>query len=191
MSITSAKTGATGISLALENNFMEPIASTLVGSGGANTVIFNDIPQGYKHLQIRAHSQASYSASDYDNISIRFNGDSGTNYTWHVLRGNGTNVSSGAITSSDRAYAYATHVTNTTDNIYGVGIIDILDYSNTNKYKTVRALGGNDSNGSGAVGITSSLWMSNNSINSITLWDSNTPGTWIQYSRFSLYGIKG
>jgi len=53
MSITSAKTGATGISLALENNFMEPIASTLVGASGSAIIEFNDIPQTYKHLQIR------------------------------------------------------------------------------------------------------------------------------------------
>ena len=53
MSITSAKSGATGISLALDNNFMEPIASTLVGSGGSSVITFNDIPQTYKHLQLR------------------------------------------------------------------------------------------------------------------------------------------
>ncbi len=52
MSITSAKTGSTSLSLALENNFMEPIASTLVGAGGVSTVTFNDIPQTYKHLQV-------------------------------------------------------------------------------------------------------------------------------------------
>mgnify|MGYP000739741444 CR=1 FL=1 len=50
MSISSAKSGGTGISLALDNNFMEPIASS---TGGSSTIVFNDIPQGYKHLQIR------------------------------------------------------------------------------------------------------------------------------------------
>ena len=50
MSITSVKSGATGISLALDNNFMEPIATTLVGSGGANTIIFNRFPLIQKHL---------------------------------------------------------------------------------------------------------------------------------------------
>ena len=61
MSITSAKTGSTSLSLALENNFMEPIASTLVGAGGVSTVTFNDIPQTYKHLQIRRTSNCDIS----------------------------------------------------------------------------------------------------------------------------------
>ena len=63
MSITSAKTGSTSLSLALENNFMEPIASTLVGSGGVSTVTFNDIPQTYKHLQIRCISRPNEAGS--------------------------------------------------------------------------------------------------------------------------------
>ena len=63
MSITSVKSGATGISLALDNNFMEPIATTLVGSTTVNVVTFNDIPQTYKHLQIRAISRRTGSSS--------------------------------------------------------------------------------------------------------------------------------
>ena len=49
MTISSVKTGAVGLSLALDNNYMEPIATTLVGSGGVNQITFNDIPQSYNN----------------------------------------------------------------------------------------------------------------------------------------------
>ena len=76
MSITSVKTGTTGLSLALDNNYMEPIATTVVGSGGVNQITFNDIPQGYKHLQIRIIGRTTTSLTD-DNIYIQFNSDIG------------------------------------------------------------------------------------------------------------------
>jgi hypothetical protein len=71
--------------------------------------------------------------------------------------------------------------------IFGAGIVDILDYANTNKYKTLRALAGVDFNGSGRVGLTSGLWQSTSAINAITLEGSS----FVQYSSFALYGIKG
>ena len=191
MSITSAKTGATGISLALENNYMEPIASALVGAGGTGSIVFNDIPQTYKHLQIRCHSQGTYSATDYDNISMYFNGDTGNNYTYYNLRSNGSGISSGALASYNRLIAQYTHVAASNDNIFGASVIDILDYTNTNKYKTMRSIGAADSNGSGGTGISCGMWMNTAPVTSITIFENNSPYTWNQNSRFSLYGIKG
>ena len=81
----------------------------------------------------------------------------------------------------------------TNNNIYGAVVCDILDYANSSKYKTVRNIGGFDTNAtSGVVGdvyINSFVWMNTNAINSITLGASGE--SFKQYSRFSLYGIKG
>ena len=52
MSITSVKSGSGGISLALDNNYMEPIATMVVSATSVNSITFNDIPQIYKHLQL-------------------------------------------------------------------------------------------------------------------------------------------
>lgn len=181
MSITSAKSGATGISLALDNNYMEPIASTLVGSGGVNTVIFNDIPQNYKHLQLRISGNTSAGSAN-----LKFNSDSGINYSRHYLEGNGSTVVSGA----SIGYANMDIVTAPNNsNIYGANVIDILDYANNAKYKTVRNLSGFDTNGGGYLTYFSGLWLNTAAINSITI--NPYSGTITQYSRFSLYGIKG
>lgn len=186
MSITSAKTGSTGLSLALDNNFMEPIASTLVGSGGVNTVIFNDIPQTYKHLQIRMSVRATSSGSM---LNFMLNGDASSNVAIHSLGGNGSSAYANSATSAQYLRAQRQHGITTTASVCSAFVIDILDYANTNKFKTVRSLSGVDQNGSGAVDLESNLWQSTVAVNSIGFL---IPGnTFAQYSRFSLYGIKG
>ena len=169
----------------------ESIATTTVGSGGSATITFSSIPATFTHLQSRGIGRSD-AASGLSWMYIRFNGDSGTNYASHYLQGNGTAASAGAITGSgsnteqrlgDFPRADAT------SGIFGVGIVDILDYTNTNKYKTTRFLGGVDKNGSGVIDLYSSLWLSTSAVTSITL----TPqaNNWVQYSSFALYGIKG
>ena len=68
------------------------------------------------------------------------------------------------------------------------GVMDILDYNNTNKYKTFRILSGYDGNGTGGLQLNSGLWQSSSAITSIKI-EPNT-STFQQYSTFSLYGIK-
>jgi hypothetical protein len=192
MSITSVKSGATGISLALDNNFMEPIATTLVGSGGASIITFSDIPQTYKHLQIRGIIRNTRAVSSMGaSLYIKLNSDStSSNYNEHRLYGNGTTVYSDNPSASNNGMPVGdTPSASTTSNTFSGFVVDILDYANTSKYKTVRALVGADLNGGGSIGFHSGLWMNTNSIVSIDI-SSGSEGT-AQYSRFSLYGIKG
>jgi hypothetical protein len=69
--------------------------------------------------------------------------------------------------------------------------MDILDYANTNKYKTVRTLSGYDLNNAtyGALRSYSGLWMNTNAITSIKFYADGV--NLAQYSQFALYGIKG
>jgi hypothetical protein len=75
-------------------------------------------------------------------------------------------------------------------NVFGVGITDVLDYTNTNKNKVLRNLGGVDNNGSGRVAMTSGMWLNTNAITSITLVPS-VGTSFNEYSQFALYGIQG
>ena len=73
-------------------------------------------------------------------------------------------------------------------NSYGVNIIDILDYTNTNKYKTTRMISGYDVNGAtGFIQQSSGLWMNTSAINRIDLVSS---GNFTTASTFALYGVK-
>jgi hypothetical protein len=196
MSITSAKTGATGISLALENNFMEPIASVLVGAGTASSVIFNDIPQTYKHLQIRTIGMVKFTSDPGGSggLQVYYNSDTGPVYTRHELGGTGTPpVAPYAIADYGFGAIQRVPFRLTDDHMFGVAITDILDYTNTNKFKTTRNIGGFDKNTAtsptGDVYINSFLWRKTEPVTSITI--RNDTYNLAQYSRISLYGIKG
>jgi hypothetical protein len=189
MSITSAKTGSTSLSLALENNFMEPIASALVGAGSANQVTFLDIPQGYKHLQIRGIARSTYAGGATRAGFITFNNDSATNYSIHQISGNGSATESWGTSSTNQAHWQRIATATAGASMFGGLIIDILDYSNANKNTTVRGIGGTDQNGSGEIYQTSCAWYNKDPITSIKLYPQDE--NWAQHSRFSLYGIKG
>lgn len=176
---------------ATSSSTYESIATISVGSGGATTATFSSIPQTYTHLQLRFIGKANTALSAFS-AGIRYNSDSGTNYTFHALYGGGGSGSTSAFGSVNQSYDYSANVlgTNTTFN-FGVNVLDILDYTNTNKFKTIRTLSGADRNGAGgAVGFSGAMWRNTAAINSISI-SSGGYGDWLQYSHFALYGIKG
>jgi len=170
-------------------NSYESIATVSVGVGGAATAVFSSIPSTFKHLQVRFLARDNR-ASTADTIALRFNLDTGSNYRIHYLLGDGSSVSSGGFAGTSLE-VYRISAASSGANIFGAGVIDILDYTSTNKNKTVRALGGVDQNGSGEIVFGSGLYFATPAaINSITILPTN--GTLFnEYSSFALYGIKG
>jgi hypothetical protein len=178
-----------GTGVAAATNSYESIATVTVGAGGSSSVSFTSIPSTYKHLQIRTIERAASNLSG-DHPYIRLNNDSGNNYSWHRLNGNGTAAIAGSgSTQPQMRYGYNTADASFGSNIFSAVIIDILDYQNTNKYKTLRTLAGADNNGSGHLGLESGLWQSTTAVNRVDLFPFS--GNWAQYSQFALYGIKG
>lgn len=172
-------------------NSYESIATVTVGAGGSSSIDFTSIPSTYKHLQIRAISRTNRGDTN-DFMTVRFNSDTGTNYAYHSLYGNG--ASAGAAdtgTSTGTPWSGVTAGGNATASIFGAVIWDVLDYQNTNKYKTLRLLSGTDQNGTtGRIYFQSNLWQSTSAISTVTIIP--TYGTlFSQYSHFALYGIKG
>ena len=167
----------------------ESIATTTVGAGGSATVTFSSIPSTYKHLQIRCTTQENASGVAYDNLVARFNGDSSSNYSRHWVVGDGSSPSAFALANTTFAVCGFGVRNAAGASVFGPNVIDILDYADTNKNKTVRALAGTDWNGGGTVGLLSAGWFSTSAITSIVLsLDSSLNFT--QYSSFALYGIK-
>ena len=163
----------------------ESIATVTAGGGGSASITFSSIPSTYQHLQIRCFGRTtSGNASDY--IALTINGAS-SSYTQHQLVGNGSSASAGA--NNGLSSIPLQRFSGIGTNVMGAMIVDILDYSNTNKFKTVRELGGFDTNSDGYVALVSGTLNSTSAITSLTF----TPisGSFIQYSSFALYGIKG
>jgi hypothetical protein len=164
----------------------ESIATVTVGAGGAATITFSSIPATYKHLQIRYIGLTATQA----NVSMTFNNDTASNYSSHQVQGNGASVVSDASTSAAAMFLLGLISVSSTSPV--ASIIDILDYADTNKYKTVRALTGQDNNASGTatdwrISLNSGNWRSTSAITRLDL--SGT--TFAEYSSFALYGIKG
>lgn len=166
----------------------ESIATVTVGAGGSSTITFSSIPSTYTHLQLRILGKNNAADNGAWNIFLNFNSSASTSNTFHYLLGDGASVSAGASTGNTHCIAgvFAGSTTTTFSN----SIIDILDYKNTNKYKTIRSLNGVDFNGSGSMRFYSNLWQSTQAISSIDITSEGSK-TITQYSHFALYGIKG
>ena len=181
--------GLLGNGIAASTTSYESIATYTVGSGGTTTIDFTSIVGTYKHLQVRLLTRNNR-ANTLDGLYVRFNSDSGSNYSDHFLRGSGSAVDANADVSSAYMLMGTVPASSATASVFAGGVIDVLDYADTNKYKTVRTLLGYDANGSGYVGLFSGNWRSTSAVTSITLGSTNGSG-FLEYSKFALYGIKG
>jgi hypothetical protein len=164
--------------------------ATVFGTGSSGTITFSSIPATYKHLQIRA-TPRSDDSNTIGNLSMRINGDTAANYSWHFMQGYGTGQwsSSGSSASliSLRDYPAANFGV---ASAHGTIVVDLLDYSDTNKNKTVRAFSGLTNGISQTqVSLMSGNWRSTSAVTSLTM--TAALGSFVTASRFSLYGIKG
>jgi hypothetical protein len=164
----------------------ESIQTITAGSAVAS-VAFTSIPSTYTHLQVRGISRSTEAVSSLNWIAMTINS---TNLSYaHELRGDGSSTSSGSFSSAPNVNWFGLQPTaNMTANAFGCFVMDILDYANTNKFKTVRTIFGSDTNGAGAAQLTSAYYGSTSAITSLTF--SARDANLAQYSSFALYGVK-
>jgi hypothetical protein len=165
--------------------------ATANGNGSSSSVTFSSIPQTYTHLQIRYMAKTTR-AYYQEALYVRINGTSSANYATHYLYGDTGTVYSGASTATTIIFAPSmTGASNTS--IFGSGVVDVLDYTSTNKYKTVRAIGGYDDNGSAGPNPITGLYSGflTNDLTAVTSITLVGNGALDSNSTFALYGIKG
>lgn len=163
------------------NGAYDALATTTLSST-ANSITFAGIPQGYKHLQIRATVNiASW-------VWMRFNDDTASgHYNGHEFRGDGSSITAQSLGGYDSSVLWTALPPGGTYPL--TFVTDILDYSSTSKNKTTRTLSGSDANGSGTVQMVSGLWMSTSGITSINLF-GYAGNLFAAGSTFALYGVK-
>jgi len=155
-------------------------------SSPAASVTFSSIPQGYTDFIVVANFGIS---NDGYILGYRINSDTGTNYSWTYLRGNGSSASS----SRKSGMTLGSVADEFKNDNFNTAIINFQNYSNTTTNKTVIARTGNAGKSSAA---TVSLWRSTAAITSITLAESGDGGTGTfgtgnltAGSTFTIYGI--
>jgi hypothetical protein len=163
------------------------ISTITVGSGGASNINFTSIPQTYTDLKLVLSIRDNQSQY-FSNSLIRFNSDSGTNYSNVDLQGYNGTTTSARVTVSSSYTGYFNGASSTTDT-FSNNEIYIPNYtSSLQKYFKSEAV--QENNGTGATYVMSlraNLWTGTAAITSITI---STAGTLNQYSSASLYGIK-
>lgn len=161
----------------------EPIASQTLGAD-ASTVSFTSIPGTYTDLVLVGSNVVnSYTGTGgVQQIGLRFNTDSGSNYSNTSLFGDGTSASSGRTSSSSGIF---TSVARASDSA-SLHVWQIMSYSNTNVFTTVLEAsiipGVN-------VGRRVGLWRDTTAVTSISI-NNVSPYVWKAGCVFSLYGIK-
>ena len=155
------------------NTYTEIVSQTL-GSATAS-VTFSSIPSTYTDLVLVVTGTVSLA----DNVTLRFNGDSGSNYSWTYLAGTGSSAISGRSANTTSILTAGLGTTTIANTIW-----HIQNYSNSTTNKTVLNRGGRADDGVvGWVG----LWRNTTSITSLTVGAG--AGNLSTGSTFSLYGI--
>jgi hypothetical protein len=177
---------ASAISGNLLTNSYESIATTIT-STSPSSVTFSSIPQTYQHLQLRYFARRS-DAVGTTSISIQLNGDGGANYVRNELYQADTTATTSAATGQTQMSVGSITGASANAGSYGVGIIDILDYANTNKNTVVRAITGANNNGAGYSNLSVGMWVNTAAVTSFTF---TIGSSFVNNSTFALYGIKG
>lgn len=152
----------------------DSIASQTLGSAQAS-VTFSSISSSYTDLILVIGGLGNGST----NIKFTVNNDSGSNYSYTYMFGNGTTAGSGRGSNQTSGLGYASGVTN------GTFILHFMNYANTTTNKTILSRGDDASNQTNAF---VNLWRSTAAINRIDV--SGGGNNFSTGSTFSLYGIK-
>lgn len=162
----------------------EPIATTTLG-GNQSTIVFSSIPTTYTDLRLIVVGTTNDSNA---NFALRLNGDTGANYGYASVFGNGSSANSFSSTNNTGMFIGAVGTGNSTT-IPTLLIVDIFSYTGSTR-KTVLAGNSFDNNSTGETTRTVSLWKNTSAINSVTLYTAGSTTTFKANTTATLYGIK-
>jgi hypothetical protein len=161
----------------------EPIATNTLSSA-TTTVTFSSISSTYTDIVIVASIKTA--TGPYQPI-LRFNSDTGSNYSATAVAGSGSAASSSRHTNQNGIYVNPGAGVGGTVGNFMPWIISVQNYSNTTTYKTVIARFNNpDAIVNGLVG----MWRNTAAITTMSLTAETGSGDFQIGSTFTLYGIK-
>jgi len=166
------------------------IATVEVGAGGASSIDFTGIASSWTDLVLHLSIRSNRATQVYDTGRIRFNSDSGSNYTAsRRLYGNGTSAVSDAPAITNSGLFEMPTAAGATASTFGNIQIYIPNYAGSN-YKSYSSDGVSENNATAAyASLIAGLWNSTSAITQVNLLPYS--GTLFdQYSTATLYGIK-
>lgn len=165
------------------------IANYTVPSGGQSLVTFSNIPSIYRDLVLVINStlETFTSGNGKGATAIRFNSDSGSNYTYVQMSGDQNGPLSNANTQTYIDLLLNSYEDDINPTTY---IVNIFDYAQTNKHKTVLSRANLASgNQYPRVSLNAYRWASTASISSLSLFSVVSGGLYNPGTTFSIYGV--
>jgi hypothetical protein len=161
------------------------IATTTLSSNTAE-ISFTNIPNIYTDLIVVINGGRSSTVTN--GINIRFNTDSGTNYSSTRMWKDGTGVSTDRFVNNSNIYDN----TLSYNAIGGAFIGNFFNYANSGIFKTVLCRSGSaNSNVAGDVSAIVGLWRSTSVVSSIQFQnDFGSANSFLSGTTATLYGIK-
>jgi hypothetical protein len=156
---------------------LTPLANITLGSAAAG-VTFSSISGSYRDLRLVINGGVTSGGV----ARWTFNGDTTSTYVWVSLEGDGATAS-----STSNGNTYGTFANNTivwTTTLTTVASLDIMDYSATDKHKTVLSRTARPDN---AVSDMTLRWPSTAAITSMNVYAGAS--TWLAGTSFALYGV--
>ena len=166
---------------------MQLIETIEVGSGGAASIEFTSIPQDGVDL-VLVLSARSDQATTATSATVNFNSDTGGNYTFIRLTGDGSSATSYTAAATAIYFTYSVTGSTATSNTFGNSSLYISNYTSSSA-KSISQDGVNENNSTASrQTITAQSWSGTSAISTITLATFNN--NFVQYSTASLYKIS-
>jgi hypothetical protein len=143
----------------------------VTATGSQSSISFTSIPATYTDLVLIINGGAGVG------YAVRLNGDSGSNYSWTRLYGDGSSA------VSDRGTNQTDLTSNWGGNTNNVIAVNIMNYSNTTTWKTALTRIGDNAYTVALAG----LWRNTAAVNQVSIVGV---GNWSSSTTFTLYGIK-
>ena len=164
------------------------ISSVTVGSGGAANIEFTSIPATYTDLVVSYSARCNLAGYVSANVRLQFNSNTGSNYSYIRLFGDGSSASSDSASSQTALLCGVVNAATSTASTFNNGLLYIPNYAGSNQ-KSVSSDSVQETNGSEAYQyLIAGLWNQTNAITSIKLFV--TSQDFVQYSTAYLYGIS-
>jgi hypothetical protein len=167
---------------------MESIATTTL-SASQSIITFSSIPSTFKHLQVRMLGRTDVNGAT-DNIQIYFNGDNSNAYSRHQFTSDFGSPSSATADPDQPLFTGTVGGNSNNANVFGLAIIDVVDYSVSGKLKITKAFTGVDYGSNGYMTQHAGSWNNTSVITSVSL-ARQSGSNFVAGSRFALYGLKG
>ncbi len=168
------------------------VASTTLSSGAAS-VTFTSTDDGqvgdwsqYMDLVVVGYARSLPSSDANALTRMNFNNDTGSNYAFQQLTGDGSSVSAFSGTYAFIQFAYL-NADSVTANVFGSFVCNLFDI-NSGKYKSGVSQSADDRDGSGIVGMWGFTWKSQAPITEIDIVNHHADD-WMAGSRFDLFGV--